>query len=49
MTTLCDHSWEVQRANFKETHYQCIKCGATQIVPRILEKHTHEPIDDADM
>ncbi len=48
MTTSCDHSWEEQFANFKETQYQCTKCGATQTVPRILEKHTHDPIDDAD-
>lgn len=48
VTTACDHSWVEQYANFKETRYQCTKCGATQTVPRILEKHTHDPIDDAD-
>jgi hypothetical protein len=48
MSTICDHSWEEQYANFKETKYQCTICGATQTVPRILEKHTHDPIDDPD-
>lgn len=48
MTASCDHSWEEQHANFKETQYQCTKCGVTQTVPRILEKHTHDPIDDTD-
>ncbi|RLI33359.1 hypothetical protein DRO66_10320, partial [Candidatus Bathyarchaeota archaeon] len=42
----CNHSWEEQHSNFKETKYECKKCGATQIIPRLLEKHTHESIQD---
>jgi len=42
----CDHSWQEIASDFKETKYQCEKCGATQTVPRLVEKHTHEPIQD---
>ena len=48
VTPSCEHSWEEQYANFKETQYQCTKRGATQTVPRKLEKRTHDPIDNAD-
>ena len=48
MTVTCTHSWEEQYTDLKETKYQCTICGATQTVPRLLEKHTHEPIDDPD-
>jgi len=42
LTEKCSHSWEEQYSNFKETKYGCKKCGASQIIPRLLEKHTHE-------
>jgi hypothetical protein len=46
VTENCSHSWEEQSSNFKETKYKCSKCGATQTIPRLLEKHAHEPIND---
>ena len=46
LTKKCSHSWEEQHSNLKETKYECKKCGATQIIPRLLEKHTHESIQD---
>ena len=46
LTENCNHLWEEQYSNFKETKYVCSKCGATQIIPRLLEKHTHEPVQD---
>jgi predicted SprT family Zn-dependent metalloprotease len=48
MTVMCNHSWEEQYADLKETKYQCTICGATQTVPRVLEKHSHEPMDNPD-
>jgi hypothetical protein len=46
LTKKCNHTWEKKNSNFKETKYECTECGATQIIPRLLEKHTHEPIQD---
>jgi hypothetical protein len=46
LTEKCSHSWVEKYTNFKETKYECTKCGATQIIPRLLEKHTHEQIQD---
>ena len=46
MIETCSHSWEEKYSNFKETKYECTKCGATQIIPRLLEKHKHEPTQD---
>ncbi|MCK5403253.1 hypothetical protein KAI60_03990 [Candidatus Bathyarchaeota archaeon] len=46
MTKICSHDWKETYSNLKETKYQCSECGATQIVSRWLEKHTHEPIQD---
>ena len=42
----CNHSWEEKSSTFKETKYECEKCGAIQIIPRLLEKHTHKQIQD---
>jgi hypothetical protein len=46
LTENCSHSWEEHSSNLKETKYVCSKCGATQTIPRLLEKHAHEPIND---
>ena len=46
LTEHCSHTWEEKYSNLKETKFECKKCGATQIIPRALEKHTHEPIQD---
>ena len=46
LTSKCNHVWEKIYSNLKETKYECSECGATQIIPRVLEKHTHDPMDD---